>query len=247
MEISCPLCESHKTQRLALTYAKGVSHSESTTVGAGASISPLTILGFVFFPIAIAIGALGFMGLGLFYARTRTTTITGLAAESAPPKRLKWGNVVLMALAYIIGMTIACGYLLREVDHALIVPSAPHAKAQAITLLVVGAIVWLVLLLGGLWLGIKGARYFNDVVWARREAGWQRTFLCKRCGGNFLVPDYDPIGVNVVRSDRMGTGEYLPRAETREQRAAVSAKAQSDHQTLRKKGVRRPGNRWGGR
>ena len=59
MEISCPLCESHKTQRLALTYAKGVSHSESTTVGAGASISPLTILGFVFFPIAIAIGALG--------------------------------------------------------------------------------------------------------------------------------------------------------------------------------------------
>lgn len=245
MEIICPLCESKKTQRLALTYAKGVSTTSSTSAGLGASSGLLTVLGVLFLPLTIALAALGFARIGIFGFKTRGQTKTGLAAETEPPKKMAWGNVVLMALAYtlvIVGIgswTYARG--IRVFVHALHLhvssnvtfTTAPFA-AQAFLVLMVT--LWSAILLGGLALGFRGAWHFNTKTWARREAGWQRTFLCKRCGGNFLAPDYDPIGVNVVRSDRLGTGEYLPRAETPEQRAAVSAKAASDDIDLRKKG-----------
>ena len=247
MDITCPLCESKKTQRLALTYAKGVSTTSSTSVGVGASSGFLTVLGFVFLPITIALGALGFARLGIFAFKTRGQTKTGLAAETEPPKKWSWGTVVLMAMAYTV--VVAVGALWTASRGIPFAAEALHIPAKLVKVttfaaapfaiqvfLVVLGVFWSVILLGGLALGFRGAWYFNTKVWARREAGWQRSFLCKRCGGNFLVPDYDPIGVNVVRSDRLGTGEYLPRAETPEQRAAVSAKGASDDIDLRKKG-----------
>ena len=247
MEIVCPLCDSKKTQRLALTYAKGVSTTSSTSVGVGASSGLLTFLGLIFLPLTIVLAALGFARIGVFGFKTRGQTKTGLAAETEPPKKMAWGNVVLMALAYTLAVA---GLALWTASHIIpfaeqtfhipapVIDDTPFTKMpfsiQAFA--VIYGAIWLTILLGGLVLGFRGAWYFNTKIWARREAGWQRSFLCKRCGGNFLVPDYDPVGVNVVRSDRMGTGEYLPRAETPEQRAAVSSKAASDDVLLRKKG-----------
>ena len=250
MDIVCPLCESKKTQRLALTYAKGVSTTSSTSVGAGASTGLWTVLGFLFFPLTIALGALGFARIGVFGFKTRGQTKTGLAAESEPPKKMAWGNVVLMALAYTVVIAIAALWTVsRGVPYAASMLHVPQQALHVTTFakapfairafFILSGIFWLAILLGGWALGFLGAWYFNTKTWARREAGWQRTFLCKRCGGNFLAPDYNPIGVNVVRSDRLGTGEYLPRAETPEQRAAVSAKAASDDIDLRKKGQQR--------
>ena len=245
MEIICPLCDSKKTQRLALTYAKGVSTTSSTSVGVGASSGLLAVLGLVFLPFTIALGALGFARIGVFGFKTRGQTKTGLAAETEPPKKMAWGNVVLMALAYTVVIAVIGSWTYARgipvFAHALLLHVAPNATfataplaLQAFVVLMVA--FWTIILVGGLVLGFRGAWHFNTKTWARREAGWQRTFLCKRCGANFLAADYDPIGVNVVRSDRLGTGEYLPRAETPEQRAAVSAKAASDDVDLRKKG-----------
>jgi hypothetical protein len=250
MEIICPLCDSKKTQRLALTYAKGVSTTSSTSVGVGASSGLLAVLGLVFLPFTIALGALGFARIGVFGFKTRGQTKTGLAAETEPPKKMSWVNVVLMATAYTIAIIVAAlwtgKYAIPLAAHAFLIPtktlddtSFTNAPFAIQAFIVVFGGIWLAILLGGLALGFRGAWHFNTKTWARREAGWQRTFLCKRCGGNFLAPDYDPIGVNVVRSDRLGTGEYLPRAETPEQRAAVSAKAASDDVDLRKKGQQR--------
>ncbi|MHB8252131.1 MAG: hypothetical protein ACYDEV_00170 [Acidiferrobacter sp.] len=242
MEITCPLCESHKSQRLALTYAKGASKSRSKSIFvlAGGGASPLLMgLGFILFPISAPLLALRFlfMGFGGMYTTTKTETL--LAAESRPPKRLGRFFIFLMAFCFFMVTTVVI------VDNAprIIMPILPffatlrhghwHGPFR-FTPLALEALVWVIVEYIGLRAGLKAARHYNDVVWAQKEAAWQRSFLCKRCGAHFLVPDYDPIGVNRVRSDKAGTGEYLPRAETPEQRAAVIAKAQTDHALLRK-------------
>lgn len=242
MEIACPLCDSHKTQRLALTYAKGASKSRSKSlfVFAGGGTSPLLIgLSLLFFPIAVPVLALRFlfMGLGGMYTTTKTETL--LATESRPPKRLGRGFIALMAFCYFFFTAL----VVVSFAPTLITPILPYVATlrhghyygmfrwvplalEALVLIAVEAI--------GLRVGLKGVRHFNDVVWAQKEAAWQRSFLCKRCGANFLVPEYDPAGINRIRSDQAGTGEYLPRVETSEQRETIVAKAQTDHALLRK-------------
>ncbi len=247
MDIICPLCNHNRSERLALTYARGTSHSVSTSVGAmaGGGISPLTaLLGFLFFPVTIGLGAAGFVGMGVM--RTWTRTQTGLAAESAPPKQLSWLAISLMTLAYIVTAPVVGMLILAWEQSHLYPASVSHAKhitwhmvftqhtGATVTMLVSMAVL-LALIIWGLVLGIRGMLQRRNVDWARREAGWQRTFLCNRCGANFLVPDYDPYGVNVVRSDRMGKGEYLPRAETRRQRETVEGKAAQDNVRMRGK------------
>ncbi|MHB8254973.1 MAG: hypothetical protein ACYDEV_15070 [Acidiferrobacter sp.] len=235
MKIDCPLCQGHRTERLALTYAKGVTHTVSNSVGVGAGGGGggglMSLLFPLFLPLSIPFFALKFLGVGVFGMRTWTRSSTLLAAESQPPKRLSYFKVFLMAVAYFLAVPVLIGYLGIQV----LQPITAHAARVPVEIFF--GILILVAVFGGLFLGIRGARAWNNVIWAPKEAGWQRSFLCQRCGAHFLVPDYDPIGVNVVRSDKAGTGEYLPRAETPEQRAAVIAKAQSDHRMLRKKGA----------
>lgn len=108
----------------------------------------------------------------------------------------------------------------------------PISFLQALFYLAV--ILGTVLLLIGIGLTV-GALY-NKRIWPLREAAWQRSFLCKRCGGIFLVPSYDPIGVNPVSSRRISKGELLPRVQTEQERHRVEGKAfDFDEAVTRKK------------
>lgn len=243
MDIVCPLCESKKTQRLALTYAKGASRSRSKSIFAfaGGGLSPLLFgLGILLFPISAPILALRFlfMGFGGVYTTTRTETL--LAAESRPSKRLGRGFIVLMAICYIIFaawvVAIFAPIAIRPALSYFATFRHGHYYGQFRWVpLAMEALVLIAVEYVGLRAGLRGARHYNDVVWAQKEAAWQRSFLCKRCGANFLVPEYDPVGINRVRSDKAGTGEYLPRVESLEQRDVIIAKAQTDHEILRKR------------
>jgi len=71
--------------------------------------------------------------------------------------------------------------------------------------------------------GIK----YNANTWPKREAVWQRMFMCRQCGGIYIVPEYDPAGVNQIASYKEWDKDaLLPRSYTEEQKAAAEAKAQ---------------------
>ncbi|PZP62052.1 MAG: hypothetical protein DI596_04280 [Azospira oryzae] len=237
MRIVCPLCDSNRSERLALTWSRGLSHSTTNTVGVSLmgflrGLNPMNILdggifgvvtyyfrllGLVFLPF------LAFFGLGFHLARSWGTSRTVLSAETRPP----WRFPVVRAALYGVGFVFIGVYLLL-MAHGLV----PWFRRLDMNLYMNSGLVFLLCLAAAVvFLG----HVYNERVWKPKEAVWQRSFLCRRCGAVFAVPEFDPVGENPVRSDRAGMGGLLPLAGAPETRRAARAKAQSDDRLLRKK------------
>ncbi|MHB8410002.1 MAG: hypothetical protein ACYDHY_18305 [Acidiferrobacterales bacterium] len=211
MDIRCPLCHSEDTKRLALVQAEGRSRTKGVTVGGGFG-GGLSLAGMalsaVFFPIKVL--------FGVFVGVNRSRSATDLAAETAPPRRAPAWLMATLGLipSFWISQFIGTRF---------------HSDFMQ-------SVVWtglFFILYGG---ATFAAFYYNRKAFPKREASWQRTFLCQRCGANFVVAEYDPYGMNAVRSDRLGTGNALPIAEQPQARETAEAKADADARQWRERG-----------
>lgn len=177
---------------------------------------PLALFGF-FKPLAIV-------------ARTWGTTQTVLSAETQPPYYFPVWRYLTRGLALSVIAIAAYGTVMGMLgDPKLYGYRYTVAEFYNYLALVMGAVL---LLIGGvLTLGVL----YNKKIWPLREAAWQRSFLCKRCGGIFLIPDYDPVGINPVSSRAIGKRGLLPRVQSEQERLAVETKARGfDGVMLRK-------------
>lgn len=234
LAIECPLCGDRHTERLALAWAKGLSRTESTAAGVGATLmapfhavlgaaSPLSL---AFWPFLLL---KSFLGFGLFMAKSWGTSQSVYSRETRPPYRFPTLKAILvfpvawvaLLAIMLLALSIACELsgLGREgfERHAGLAVAASLAACAAVVCLGV---------------------FYNRAVWPKREALWQRSFACKRCGAIFPVPEYHPEGGNAVRSDRAGEGGLLPLAGNPEDRLRAAALAPEDERRLRK---RKPG------
>lgn len=235
LDIDCPLCGSRHAERAALVWAKGLSRSRSSTLGAGGLLAlPFQVIlggaspfSLAMMPILLpALLLKSFFGFGLFAARSWGESQTVLSAEARPPFRFPIWKAVLMAPFAALTLTAVCLLVAMALSAAYGLPKSLLEAAAPLILIACAALCAAVVALGAA---------YNRRVWPGREAVWQRSFLCKRCGANFVVPDYDPVGENAVRSDRAGRGGLLPLAGAPETRAQARAKAESDERLLRKK------------
>ncbi|GBE49205.1 hypothetical protein BMS3Bbin13_00104 [bacterium BMS3Bbin13] len=216
MQFTCPLCHSHHATRLALVQAKGRSRSRgwSLTGGVGGMFS--LALTFISLPFRF----LGFGGI----ARNLSYTETVLARETAPPHRVP---VLKMALFGWIPVYIFFGLPLTGMAISLAARD-PYFGSLFNSLIGIGMLAFYIA-------SLVAGDYYNRKVWPLLEAVWQRTFLCGRCGANYIVPDYDPCGRRPVRSDQIGQGgsrfsrrDGLPRAKQPEAQEQARAKAEQD-------------------
>lgn len=265
MKIECAFCGSHQTERLALTYGQGTARTRGWAFGMNPLGPALGMLVAVAKAFPAALGILGLpMGLlalvaaapmalvidfvfvaimaSLSLTRWRGTTQTYLATEAAPPPRFRTGlNAIRALVAVLIGSAFTASLIAASgfgdavaepaIGHLMAAMGTP-SKRVAIGLVVATAALPALGLTGaGLMAGVR----YNRAVWPLREAAWQRTFLCKRCGGTFLVPDFDPYGVNRIRSDKagQGKGQFLPHAATEAERTRIRGKAHADGYWLR--------------
>ncbi len=216
MEFTCPLCHSQHATRLALVQAKGRSRSRGWSLTGSIG---------VMFSLALTLITLPFRFFG-FGAITRNLshTETILARETAPPRRVP---VLKMALFGWIPVYIFIGPPLTGLVMSLAARS-PHLSVLLDNLIGLSLLAFYIA-------SIVAGIYYNRKVWPKIEAVWQRTFLCGRCGANYIVPDFDPYGQRPVRSDQLGQGgsrfarrDGLPRAEQPEAQEQARAKAEQD-------------------
>lgn len=240
LDIDCPLCGSRHTERSALAWSKGLSHTRSTTLGIGGLLAlPFQALTGAAGPMMIALWPLfllkSFLGFGLFAARSWGVSQSVYSAESAPPYRFPALKAALLApfaalfLFLTLSLAAAVAIHLHLWANAIQAPGALEARLNPLLpFLGIGSIA---ICAGVVVLGVA----YNRKVWPKREAVWQRSFLCKRCGASFVVPGYDPVGENAVRSDRAGRGGLLPLAGSPADREAARGKAKDDERLLRKR------------
>lgn len=225
MRIVCPLCGSGNAERLVLTWSRGLSRHRTKTFGIGsffAFANPLNngivgLAALALTPLVLALWPiLTFLRLGLLAAYSWGTSQSALSYEAKPPFRFPAAKAAL-----------AAGYTFFVLPSTVVgmmhLPPARENIGVLLSALAGGAAAWLAAHLGAL---------YNRRVWAPREALWQRSFLCKRCGANFAVPEFDPEGIQPVRSDRKGA--LLPLAGDPAGREAAMAKAATDDARLRK-------------
>ncbi|TXF11578.1 hypothetical protein [Pelomicrobium methylotrophicum] len=175
------------------------------------------LLGLAFLPF------FAFFGLGLNLARSWGTSRTVLAAETRPP----WRFPIVKATLYGVGFVFV-GIFFLLMAHDLV----PQLKPLNLNLYMNSGLVLLICIAAAV---ILLGHVYNERVWKPKEAVWQRSFLCRRCGAVFAVPEFDPVGENPVRSDKAGKGGLLPLSGAPETRQAARAKAESDDILLRKK------------
>jgi len=191
MDFTCPLCGSHHATRLALVQAKGRSRSQSWSLTAG---------GGGIFSLALAFLTLPFKLFGFgSITRTRGTSETFLASETAPPAPIPIGKFVVVAL-------VVTTMMMSMVSGIQATSLAVHNGLGIVigNLATFGVLAFFIA-------SIVAANRYNRTVWPQKEAEWQRTFLCGRCGATYVVPEYSPDGVKPVRSDRIGKGGGLPK------------------------------------
>lgn len=245
LDIDCPLCGSRHTERSALAWSRGLSRTQSSTLGVGGWLalpfhgltggaSPLLV---VLWPLLLL---KSFLGFGLFAARSWGRTQSVYSAEAAPPYRFPALKAALLAPFAALFLFLALSFAAMVAIHVYLEANgirefgALDARLKALLPLL--AVFSFAVCAAVMVFGV----FYNNKVWPKREAVWQRSFLCKRCGANFVVPDYDPVGENAVRSDRAGRGGLLPLAGSPADREAARGKAKDDGWLLRKR--RRPRN-----
>ncbi len=216
MEFTCPLCQSPHATRLALVQAKGRSRSRGWSLTGGIGVILSLALTFITLPFR-------FFGFGAI-TRNLSHTETVLARETAPPRRVP---VLKMALLGWVPVYLFLSPFLAGLEVSLAARD-PHFGVLLNNLVGLGMLVFYIA-------SIVAGNYYNRKVWPKVEAVWQRTFLCGRCGANYIVPAFDPYGQRPVRSDRLGRGrsrfsrrDGLPRAEQPEAQEQVRAKAEQD-------------------
>lgn len=240
MNVMCPLCDSDQAERLVLSWSAGLSHFKANTVGIGFAVAEvgtfiknmfLTLLAAVVWPIALPLVLFGFFKPLAMFARTWGTSQTVLSAETQPPYYFPFWRYVLRAMAVLFIALVAYGTVMGILQDArLYGVHYTAAERYRYLILVMGTVLLLISVV--LTLGVL----YNKRVWPLREAAWQRSFLCKRCGGIFLIPDYDPVGINPVSSRSIGKRELLPRVQTEQERHRVEGKALDfDEAVLRKR------------
>ncbi len=216
MEFTCPLCHSHHATRLALVQAKGRSRSRGWSLTGGIGVMLSLALTLITLPFR-------FFGFGAL-TRNLSHTETVLARETAPTHRVP---VMKMALFGWIPVYFFFGLPLTGLGASLAARD-PYFGVLFDNLIGLGILAFYIA-------SIAAGDYYNRKVWPKIEAVWQRTFLCGRCGANYIVPDYDPYGQRPVRSDQLGQGgsrfarrDGLPRAEQPEAQEQARAKAEQD-------------------
>ena len=216
MEFTCPLCHSPHATRLALVQAQGRSRSRGWSLTGGIGV----ILSLAFTLITLPSRFFGFGAI----TRNLSHTETVLARETAPPHRVP---VLKMALLGWIPVYLFFGLFLTGLEVSLAARD-PHFGVLLGDLIGLGMLAFYIA-------SIVAGNHYNRKVWPKIEAVWQRTFLCGRCGANYIVPDFDPYGQRPVRSDQLGQGgsrfsrrDGLPRAEQPEAQEQACAKAEQD-------------------
>jgi len=242
VHIECPTCKSTHAERLVLTWAQGLSHQKSITASIGAIFDGDAIkrffigaLALSFWPIGLPWMLITFVKPMVAISRTWGVSQTVLSAETKPPYRFRFWKYLLVGIALVVLAMSASATgpeFLKMVGINVEVATRSHESVGRDALLV-GAVM-LALVSVGLYFGVR----YNRTVWPLVEARWQRSFKCGRCGTIYLVPGFDPVGVNkVVSYGRIGKGELLPRTHTEDQVKAVQAKAfDFDEVHVRKKG-----------
>jgi hypothetical protein len=106
---------------------------------------------------------------GNFCANALSTRQSLLARRSAPPqKKDLWGFLVIWAV--LSGLFCLIGFA------ALAGHDSANVTGEAVLFL------WLaVIAAGGIW-RFKVASAYNNEVWSKEYARWQRSYLCMQCG-----------------------------------------------------------------
>ncbi|MDE3021388.1 MAG: hypothetical protein KGI54_05965 [Pseudomonadota bacterium] len=232
MKIKCPLCESEHSTRLVMGYAQGLSRTRTRTISIGGLFSVplmplitggLFLTSFLTWPIAIPYFLFKLFRPIALFSKSRGTSQNMISVQSQPPYRFPVGKYMLYGFMFFGVVIMAAGFMFRVYHLASGERAVFNVSIELITLALVVFVI------------MKGKAY-NNKIWPLLEAAWQRSFMCKRCGGIFLVPEYDPVGVNAVSSYKgWKKGSLLPESHTQEQKEAVEAKAfDFDKKNLRK-------------
>lgn len=205
MEIKCPACAHAGTERLALTYSRGKSNTKTTSASVSVGLGRLFVLlnpmtwvdGLMNFsnPMSLLRGVLsgfGFVFGLLTIGRSRGTTQSVLSAEIAPPEKSRWVRMLLQGalLSFIV---------------LLIVNSLGPQHVSGLSRFLVLSVAPLLTVVA-----VVHGIHFNRNIWPAREAHWQRSFMCRRCGTVFHVAEFNPPALATVSSFGKA-GEFLPR------------------------------------
>lgn len=217
MDILCPNCGHHKTKRAALVYGSGTTEHRFSAFAASLSLPQMlaafTLLAGLWWVILPAMFIGG--GITAFAGRGRSATL--IASANKPPRKIpSW-------LIYLGGATTAL-FLPLIVVGLFEIPL--NAGVWYVVIMALSAILSVTL--------ARAMLKYNNTTWGEHEAIWQRTFMCNRCGTRFIKSEFDPVGVNVVRSDG-GHGNLLPDRFEENEVAVARGKARTDDKDLRKR------------
>ena len=244
MNFECPNCHSDHAQRLALVWSAGLAKTESKNVSAGVGFLrrlPLKAM-FMLVPVAAMFAPVAalymllksagsFIGGFASIGKSWGTSQSVLSAEAKPPYRFIVWRGLLQGLAFLFVAVFASAWAsARYLFPHFNIPTHPNDIQIAAMLAAVFA-PGLLITIAGMTLGIR----YNLKVWPKREAVWQRSFQCSRCGTYYIQADFTPAGGNVVRSDRAGKGGLMPRFDRGDDKVAAEVMAEGDAQTLRKR------------
>lgn len=223
MDITCPNCGHDGTVRAALAYGDGTSEHRFFAFAGNLSLAQM--FGGVLLVLALwwLVLPLLFFGGGVtaILGKGRSTTL--IASANRPPGRISpW-------IIYLGGATTILFLPMLLASEGIVRPLG--AYGQWMYLVAPIASIALVIHLG------RKMLQYNRTTWPEQEAIWQRTFMCKRCGTRFIKSDFDPVGVNVVRSDRPHQDGLLPNRFEDDEVAAARRKARTDDGMLRKRRI----------
>lgn len=246
VKFKCPSCNHDGARRLAIEYASGLSHARSFMIGLSfgeivsvlkkylllTSLSLMPIVGTVFFGYGL-LQLISAFYAGVIFTRSQTA----LSSELSPPKRFP---VFLVTLSSIGLVSTAIWYSLTYEKNNVVVTNGitkvsdvMHNAGIVHSNNMYSLIVLFSLLIVPTFFSL--GVYYNLKIWSPREAAWQRSFLCERCGTIYVNDSFNLKSVSQVRSDKAGKGAYFPRYETDLQRDNVRGKAKFDSDTIRKK------------
>lgn len=232
VKCKCPLCSSRNAERLVLSWAKGKLRTKTKSHGVGVGINNLYAMGFAFVGLFTP-GAPGSLFYPLFasllplfyFSRSYGTSQTLLSRQAEPPYRfnaLRYLGISLVSVGFV---AIFNHNIIWAVEHGFLNSHTNFHVPPVETIRIYGYL-GLALIIGICTAVMTAGLKYNANTWLKSEAVWQRMFMCRQCGGIYIVPEYDPAGVNQVASYKEWDKDaLLPRSYTEEQKAAAEAKA----------------------
>ena len=180
MDIKCPTCKHRSTERLALSYAKGDSRTTSTSASLSLGIGALLN------PLTLLKALFGFITIGRSWGHSQTT----LASETQPPEKFRYWLALPLMLAAALAWAFGLAFISDDATPSWVLVLREYTPS--------------VVFFG--YLGL--ALWYNFRVWPKKEAAWQKTFMCRRCGTVFESEEFE-VPEN-VRSDKRKKGRFLP-------------------------------------